>query len=118
MTNRLQTAVSDSMAGNRRHIPEAQKELLVTMSHRIKSSEIARVTQTGHRTMNRILRLHRDTGSVVKKLDVIGRPRLLNAIDVSVSCFLSLSSSKIFHLTNCTSCSILNHASNELLTYT
>ncbi|KAF8957714.1 hypothetical protein BDZ97DRAFT_1669451 [Flammula alnicola] len=70
--------------GNRRHIPAAQKELLVTMSRNgMKPEEISRVTGTGFSTVKRVLRLHRTTGSVVKKPDIMGRPRLLNALDVA-----------------------------------
>jgi hypothetical protein len=50
------------------------------MSAHMKSSDIARVTHSSHRTANRALRLSRLTGSVV------GRgPRLLTALDAAVS---------------------------------
>ena len=56
------------MVGNRRHIPEAAKQQWVTMSAHMKSSDIACVTHSNHRTINRALRLSRLTGSVVQAL--------------------------------------------------
>jgi hypothetical protein len=53
--------------GNRRHIPEPMKQQWVTMSAHMKSSDIARVTHSSHRTVNRVLRLSRLTGSVVQR---------------------------------------------------
>jgi hypothetical protein len=54
------------MVGNRRHVPEAAK--WVTMSAHMKSSDIALVAHSNHRTINRALRLSRLTHSVVQKL--------------------------------------------------
>ncbi|KAJ8582873.1 hypothetical protein M405DRAFT_692426, partial [Rhizopogon salebrosus TDB-379] len=69
--------------GNRRHIPEPMKQQWVTMSAHMKSSDIARVTHSSHRTVNRALRLSRLTGSVVQRPLQAGRPRLLTALDVA-----------------------------------
>ncbi|KAG1760304.1 hypothetical protein EDD22DRAFT_901746 [Suillus occidentalis] len=54
------------MHGNRRHIPEVAKQQWVTMSTRgMTSKAIAQVTGSSLRTVNRVLRLSRLTGSVV-----------------------------------------------------
>jgi hypothetical protein len=56
------------------------------MSAHMKSSDIARVTHSSHRTVNRVLRLSRLTGSVVQRpLQAAGRPRLLTALNAAVS---------------------------------
>lgn len=68
----------------RRHIPKDIKEQLVVMSGHLKSSDIARVTHTSRRTVNRVLRLKRETGSVVRTPFALGRPRVLNGLDVAV----------------------------------
>jgi hypothetical protein len=73
------------MVGNRRHIPEPTKQQWVMMSTLMKSSDIARVTHSSHRTVNRALRLSRFTGSVVQRPLQAGRPRLLTALDAAVS---------------------------------
>jgi hypothetical protein len=73
------------MVGNRRHIPESMKQQWVTMSAHMKSSDIARVTHSSHRTVNRALRLSHLTGSVVQRPLQAGRPRLLTALDAAVS---------------------------------
>jgi hypothetical protein len=52
----------------------------------MKSSDIARVTQSNHRTINRALRLSRLTGSVIQKPLQTGCPRQLTPhCDVKVS---------------------------------
>jgi len=71
------------MVGNRRHIPAAMKQQWVTMSAQMSSKAIAEVTNTSQRTVNRVLRLSRLTGSVVRRPLESGRPRLLSAGDVS-----------------------------------
>ncbi|KAG2065112.1 hypothetical protein BDR04DRAFT_189019 [Suillus decipiens] len=53
------------------------------MSAHMTSSSIARATHPSHRTVNRVLRLSRLTGSVVRKPLESGRPRLLTAADAS-----------------------------------
>jgi hypothetical protein len=73
------------MVGNRRHIPEPMKQQWVTMSVHTKSSDIARVTHSSQRTVNRALRLSRLTGSVIQGPLQAGRPRLLIALDAAVS---------------------------------
>ncbi|OJA21097.1 hypothetical protein AZE42_10220 [Rhizopogon vesiculosus] len=65
------------MVRNRRHIPEAAKQRRVTVSAHKKSSDIARVTRSNHRTINRALRLSHLTGSVVQKPLQAGCPRQL-----------------------------------------
>ena len=55
------------------------------MSTHMKSSDIARVTHSSHRTVNRVLRLSHLTGSVVQRPLQAGPPRLLTALDVAVS---------------------------------
>ncbi|KAH9066998.1 hypothetical protein EDB83DRAFT_2223245 [Lactarius deliciosus] len=67
----------------RRHIHKAVKEQLVVMSGHLKSSAIARVTQISQRTVNRVLKLKQETGSVVRIPPTMGRPRLLNGLDVA-----------------------------------
>ena len=76
----------------RRHIHKAIKEQLVVMSEHLESSNIARVTGISHRTVNRVIKLKRETGSVVRNPLVIGpgRPRLLNGLDIAVSLLFSL----------------------------
>jgi hypothetical protein len=73
------------MVGNRRHLPEPMEQQWVTMSAHMKSSDIARVTHSSHRTVNRALCLSRLTGSVVQRPLQAGRPRLLTALDAAVS---------------------------------
>lgn len=73
------------MVGNRRHIPESVKQQWVTMSAHMKSRDIAHVTHSGHRTVNRVLRLSRLTGSVIHKPLQAGCPRLLTSSDATVS---------------------------------
>jgi hypothetical protein len=70
--------------GNRRHIPEAVKETIITMSRTMTSRDIATATNIGRRTVNRLLHLYKETGSVVKTPEVMGRPRLLNSLDAAV----------------------------------
>lgn len=70
--------------GNRRYIHPAQKELLVTMSTHMKTSEIEAVTGISQRTVQRVLRIWSNTGQVVCKPNDAGRPRKLDDIDVLV----------------------------------
>ncbi|KAJ8586387.1 hypothetical protein M405DRAFT_743703, partial [Rhizopogon salebrosus TDB-379] len=76
--------------GNCRHTPEPMKQQWVTMPTHMKSSDIARVTHSSHRTVNRALRLLRLAGSVVQKPLQAGRPRLLT--DHAVACVALLTS--------------------------
>jgi len=68
----------------RSHIPKAAKQQWVTMRVRMKPSAIAHVTGYSHRAVNRALRLHCLTGSVIQVPFIRGRPRLLNGIDLAV----------------------------------
>jgi hypothetical protein len=95
----------------RRHIPKAVKEQLVVMSGNLKSSDIARVTHISKRTVDRVLKLKQDTGSVVCIPFALGRPRLLNGLDMAVR-FLC------FTVLNQFDCqSILKVSLSELLIY-
>ncbi|KAG2058786.1 hypothetical protein BDR06DRAFT_950005 [Suillus hirtellus] len=67
-----------TMVGNCRHIPAAIKQQWVTMSAQMKPKAIARVTDTSHRTINRVLRLSRLAGSIVKRPLESGCPRALS----------------------------------------
>ena len=71
--------------GTRRHIPVAAKEQLITMSNHLTTSVIATATHINVSTVNRVRRLHRETGWVERKALIVGRPRVLNALDVVVS---------------------------------
>ncbi|KAG2749320.1 hypothetical protein P692DRAFT_201908963 [Suillus brevipes Sb2] len=73
------------MVGNRRHIPESVKQQWITMSAHMKSKDIAHVTHSSHRTVNRVLRLSRLTGSVIQKPLQAGRPCLLTSSDATAS---------------------------------
>jgi hypothetical protein len=77
----------------------------VTMSAHMKSSDIAHVTHSSHRTVNRALRLSRLTGSVVQRPLQAGRPRLLTALDAAVShamvCHVALLTSLSQYLDAC-----------------
>ncbi|KAJ2913748.1 hypothetical protein MD484_g6667, partial [Candolleomyces efflorescens] len=69
--------------GNRRHIPESVKEQLVVMSAWMKPSAVAKVTGISKVTVNRVLKLSRETGSVVRVPLQNGRPRTLNSLHVA-----------------------------------
>ncbi|KAF8485265.1 hypothetical protein DFH94DRAFT_624763 [Russula ochroleuca] len=71
------------MVGNRRHITPSVKQQLVTMSAYILPCEISHVTQISKRTVNRVLRLQRRTGSVLQRPLQAGRPRTLNGLDIA-----------------------------------
>ena len=73
------------MAGNRCHISTETKHLFVTMSAKLKALDIERLTGHKKRTINRVLKLHRETGCVVKEPLQCGRPRILNSLDIAVS---------------------------------
>ncbi|KAJ2911978.1 hypothetical protein MD484_g8431, partial [Candolleomyces efflorescens] len=68
---------------NRRHIHKAVKEQLVVMSGNMKPSAIEKATSVSKRTVNRILKLARETGDVVRSPLQQGRPRVLNALHVA-----------------------------------
>jgi transposase len=50
----------------------------------VTSKEIALATNIGKSTVHRLLHLYKETGSVVKRPDIMGRPRMLNSFDVAV----------------------------------
>ena len=58
------------------HIHEAIKEQLVVMSGHLKSSNISQVTGISHCTVNWVIKLKQDTGSVVPRnpLVILGHP--------------------------------------------
>ncbi|KAJ7687051.1 hypothetical protein B0H17DRAFT_1264894 [Mycena rosella] len=69
--------------GNRRHIPEEQKQLVVIMAHTMAPKDIAAATGIHRRTINRILETWRETGKCVRRPLELGRPRILTTFDVS-----------------------------------
>ncbi|KAK7041106.1 hypothetical protein R3P38DRAFT_346857 [Favolaschia claudopus] len=70
------------MSGNRRHIPKEQKDLIVVMAHHKSATEIADETGISLRTVQRVLRKWRQTGSTVRIPIELGRPRILTALEV------------------------------------
>jgi len=70
-----------------RHIPKAEKEIALRMSldSGLSNTEIAKYTGICPRTMRALLKQYKETGEVVKKPVVSGRPRLLNSLDATVS---------------------------------
>lgn len=73
------------MPSNRRYIHPAQKELIITMAHSMTLEDIADVTKISARTVRRVVRLWKQTGSVERKPVNPGRPRELDMADVVVS---------------------------------
>ncbi|KAJ6490431.1 hypothetical protein DFH09DRAFT_374634 [Mycena vulgaris] len=71
------------MRGNRRHIPKEKKDLIVVMANHRTPQELADITYISDRTIRRILRNWRRTGSTVKVPIQSGRPRVLTALDVN-----------------------------------
>ncbi|KAJ7077936.1 hypothetical protein C8R44DRAFT_654861 [Mycena epipterygia] len=71
------------MPGNRRHIPLEQKQLFVVMANHKTPKEIAKVTNTSERTVQRVLQKWRTTGQCVRIPLELGRPRILTALDIS-----------------------------------
>ncbi|KAJ6571917.1 hypothetical protein B0H19DRAFT_935535 [Mycena capillaripes] len=73
------------MAGNRCHIPPAQKWLVITMATHgcMKGPAIHDATGISVRTIYCILSTWRSTGKVVRVPLELGRPRILTALDVS-----------------------------------
>jgi transposase len=70
----------------RRHIPTELKELALSMSLQgLHASEIQEYTGISTRSIKRFRSLHRRTGNVVAPPPIdIGRPRVLNAIHITV----------------------------------
>ncbi|KAJ6521366.1 hypothetical protein DFH09DRAFT_939077 [Mycena vulgaris] len=71
------------MAGNRHHIPEEQKRLVVIMASKMKPKDITAATNIDICTVYRILELWRDTRKCMLRLLELGRPHILTALDVS-----------------------------------
>ncbi|TFK68633.1 hypothetical protein BDN72DRAFT_741151, partial [Pluteus cervinus] len=69
--------------GNRRFIHPAAKEQLVVMSAHMSASQIAAVTHISKRTVNRVIRLAKTTGAVIRKPLQCGRPRVLSSLDIA-----------------------------------
>ena len=63
---------------------EAVKEQLVVLSGYLKSSDIAHITHISKRTVDHVLQLKWETGSVVHTPLTRGWPRLLNGLDIAV----------------------------------
>jgi transposase len=75
--------------GNRRHTPPEHKQLMVVMASYKTSKEIAEITNTSERTVQRVINKWRTTGQYVHIPLELGRPRILTALDVSVGVVLS-----------------------------
>ncbi|KAI0324364.1 hypothetical protein GY45DRAFT_1228177, partial [Cubamyces sp. BRFM 1775] len=65
----------------RRHIPDEQKELILTMSERLSTKEISALIGCSARTVRRVLQTFRETGQVSRKPLQVGRPRELTGIE-------------------------------------
>ena len=72
--------------GNRRHIPIAIKELMITLQtrKRMKKAQVADLLDVDPRTVRRVTKLEAETGSVVRKPVVKGPRWMLNGIDCAV----------------------------------
>ena len=73
-------------SGNRRHIPIAIKELMITLQtkKRLKKRQVADLLDVNPRTVRRVTKLEAETGSVVREPILKGPRRLLNGIDCAV----------------------------------
>ena len=67
-----------------KHIPSSVKEQLVVMSSHMPSSCVARITGVNVRTVQQVIALAEQTGSVTRKPLQARKPRKLNALDVNV----------------------------------
>lgn len=77
----------------RRHIPDEVKEMALSMSLQgLQDSEIHEFTGISVRSLKRLRKSHRETGTVTRKPLVPGRQRTLTAIEVKVR-------SSVSHLT-------------------
>lgn len=77
--------------GHRRDISDDQKRMIVTMSGRLKASDIAEVTGISQSSVRRTLRLWQATGEVSRRSHITGRPRSLTGVEATVmlySCML------------------------------
>ncbi|KIK76398.1 hypothetical protein PAXRUDRAFT_99808, partial [Paxillus rubicundulus Ve08.2h10] len=69
--------------GNRRHIPQAAKEQIVTTSAHMKPNHISRVTGISARTTRRTMELRGRTGRVRNVPIAQGKNRNLTALDLA-----------------------------------
>ena len=69
-----------------RHISKAEIEIALRMSLQsgLNEMQVAEYTGIRPRTMRGLCKRFRETGEIVKKLAVHGRPRLLNLLDATV----------------------------------
>ena len=97
--------------GNRRHIPIAIKELIVTLQTKkgLKKREVAELLDVNARTVRCITKLEAETGLVVREPLVKGPHRLLNGIDCAVRQCLIYYDTYVFS----NRCSILSHSWKE-----
>jgi hypothetical protein len=72
------------MPANRRHISVDVKQEFLKLSTQLTPLQIEKLLGYKKRTINRVPKLYRDTGCVVRKPLHEGRPRILNAIDIAV----------------------------------
>jgi transposase len=71
----------------RRHISNDLKEMALAMSLQgLGDSEIREYTGISERSLKRLRHTYRNTGAVSAKPDAVGRPRMLTAMEVKVSC--------------------------------
>jgi len=71
----------------RRHISDDLKETALAMSLQgIGDSEIREYTGISERSLKRLRHTYRNTGAVSAKPDVVGRPRMLTAMEVKFLC--------------------------------
>jgi hypothetical protein len=69
----------------RQYIPSTTKQIMVDMRRRKRPSAIAEDLACNPRTVQRVVKLARETGDVVRKPLVVGRPRVLNGVHLAVS---------------------------------
>ena len=102
--------------GNRRHIPIAIKELMITLqtSKGLKKKQVANLLDVDARTVRRVTKLEAETGSVVREPVSKGPRRLLNGIDCAV-CHVSSVCHDTYVLSGFSS--ISSHSWNELQTF-
>jgi transposase len=71
----------------RRHISKDLKEMALSMSLQgLGDSEIREYTGISERSLKRLRRTHRETGTVAPKPVATGRPRMLTSMEVKVCC--------------------------------
>ena len=76
----------ETMPGNRRHVPDAQKALVATMlENGMKVSQVRDATRLGLNTIYRVHKNWRFYGRVSRPALAPGRPRKLNSMQLDVS---------------------------------